>query len=454
MSHPLELAPYTIGIQMQNTASEAGKGAFPHLIPFPAPPPRFSPAAAYLSRLAPSSQLTMTKLLGCLVELLGSSTPAEEFPWAHLDYGRAIRLRQTLASRYAPATANLALCALRGVLREAWRLGDMSYESFRRVSDLAQVRGDRPSPRRSIDTRSDETLRGRRDLAILSVLYGTGLRRSELTHLDLAHVERDRLMVYGKGRQRRIARLGQDATAALGSWLELRGTAPGALFSPIHRSGALRPRRLSTEAAARITERLTAGDIFPIAREQSLLLHNRETRQRLPCLATTWCWSLDGRGPIARGIHCNGHMSWNNLPCSFTRSCVMHQNDIPYQQHEVDEIRTLTERGFAAEKHISALCIPHLMLWANRSALHSNLTNLLKAELQKGSQLGKLSTMMPYTDRTVMCRPLGIPFFGKAARPDRESVSTVRIPDLEHLAGDTFTFRNQQLESATRIFNN
>src|ERR1035441_5978945 len=181
MSHPLELAPYTIGIQMQNTASEAGKGAFPHLIPFPAPPPRFSPAAAYLSRLAPSSQLTMTKLLGCLVELLGSSTPAEEFPWAHLDYGRAIRLRQTLASRYAPATANLALCALRGVLREAWRLGDMSYESFRRVSDLAQVRGDRPSPRRSIDTRSDETLRGRRDLAILSVLYGTCLRRSGRT---------------------------------------------------------------------------------------------------------------------------------------------------------------------------------------------------------------------------------------------------------------------------------
>ena len=86
--------------------------------------------------------------------------------------------------------------------------------------------------------------------------------------------------------------------------------------------------------------------------------------------------------------------------------------------------------------------------------LHSNLTNLLKAELQKGSQLGKLSTMMPYTDRTVMRRPLGIPFFGKAACSGRESVSAVRVPDLEDLAGDTLTFRNQELEAASRIFNN
>src|ERR1019366_6884963 len=127
----------------------------------------------------PSSQLTMRKHLGRLVELLGSSTPAEEFAWAHLDYGQTLRLRQTLVARYAPATANLALAALRGVLREAWRLGDISYETFRRVSDLAHVRGDRFRPRRSVDTRSfyrllaatrnDETNRGRRDFAILSV---------------------------------------------------------------------------------------------------------------------------------------------------------------------------------------------------------------------------------------------------------------------------------------------
>jgi site-specific recombinase XerC len=254
---------------MQSTSPGVGKGAFPHLIPFPAPPPallpKLSPAAAYLSRLASSSQATMGKLLSRLIELLGSSTSVEDFAWAHLDYATTLRLRQALVTRYAPATANLALAALRGVLRETWRLGDISYETFRRVSDLAQVRGDRFRPRRSVDTRrierlltriqADQSPRGRRDFAIISVLFGAGLRRSELTQLDLAHVAGDRLMVFGKGRQWRTAELGHAAAATLGRWLELRGAAAGALFCPIHRSGALLARRLSSEAVARIVAR-------------------------------------------------------------------------------------------------------------------------------------------------------------------------------------------------------
>jgi len=257
--------------------SKVGKEAFSHAIPFPPPAPQFSPMAAYLSRLAPSSRVTMTKLLKRIVALLGSSTAAEAFPWSRLNYARAIQLRQTLASHYAPATANLALSALRGVLREAWRLGQMSYEDFRRTGDLAHVRGDCLRPRKSVDTRNiemllavtqgDQTLRGRRDLAILSVLYGVGLRRAELAHLDLSHVDGNRLMIFGKGRKWRTAKLGQDAATALESWLLFRGTLPGALFFPVHRSGALRPRRLSTEAIARIVAQRAheagAGELRP-----------------------------------------------------------------------------------------------------------------------------------------------------------------------------------------------
>lgn len=248
-----------------STFPEVGKGTFPHVIPFSPPTPRFSPVEAYLSRLAPSSRHTMAKLLRRLVEMLGSPTPAEAFSWSQLDYARTIALRQTLAVRYAPATANLALSALRGVLREAWRLGQMSYEDFRRASDLAHVRGDSQRPRRSVDTnlierllvvtRSDQTIRGRRDFAILSVLYAAGLRRAELTHLDLAHVDGSRLMVFGKGQQWRGAHLGPAAAAALKSWLEVRSATPGALFLPVHRSGTLLARRLSTEAIARIVAR-------------------------------------------------------------------------------------------------------------------------------------------------------------------------------------------------------
>ena len=62
---------------------------------------------------------------------------------------------------------------------------------------------------------------GRRDRAILEVLYGTGLRISELVGLSLADLDLDAglLRAYGKGAKERIVPLGRFATVALVSWL-------------------------------------------------------------------------------------------------------------------------------------------------------------------------------------------------------------------------------------------
>ena len=279
-------------MEIPDIHAKGGKYPFTHLtIPFPAPVKKLSPMTAYLSRLAPSSQLTMAKLLQRIVTLLGSSTAAEVFPWSRLDYATTMQLRQALVSRYAPATANLALCALRGVLREAWRLGQISFEDFKRAGDLARVRGDRTRPRKSVDTgkiekllavtSSDDTARGRRNLAILSVLYGAGLRRAELTHLDLAHIDGNRFMVFGKGQKWRTTQLRQDAVAALECWLEVRGTTPGALFLSIHRCGVLHHRRLSTEAIARIVARRAhaagVGELHPHDLRRALATRLLET---------------------------------------------------------------------------------------------------------------------------------------------------------------------------------
>jgi integrase/recombinase XerC len=73
-----------------------------------------------------------------------------------------------------------------------------------------------------------------RDAAMLEVLYGSGLRVSELVGLDLDHVslEHDELRVLGKGKKERLVPLGQQAHAALvrylGSRPELRNERTGA----------------------------------------------------------------------------------------------------------------------------------------------------------------------------------------------------------------------------------
>ncbi len=63
---------------------------------------------------------------------------------------------------------------------------------------------------------------GRRDRALIELLYSTGARVSEIAGLDLDAVDRANLLVrlFGKGRKERIVPLGEPAADALTAWLD------------------------------------------------------------------------------------------------------------------------------------------------------------------------------------------------------------------------------------------
>jgi site-specific recombinase XerD len=194
--------------------------------------------------------------------------------WAALRYQHTAAVRAVLADgRYAPTTANRHLAALRGVLRECWRLGYVGVEDYHRAADLPAIRGSRLPRGRALQTGELKALfdgcanDGRaatatRDAALLALLYGSGLRRAEVVALDLADYDRQAssLKIHGKGNKQRLAYLAAGAQAALDDWLELRGDAPGPLFWPIHRSGRLGPlRRLSPQAVLYLVRRRADG---------------------------------------------------------------------------------------------------------------------------------------------------------------------------------------------------
>lgn len=66
-----------------------------------------------------------------------------------------------------------------------------------------------------------DTVRGRRDRAWLEILYGTGLRVSELAHLRLAdlHLEERYLRCIGKGNKERVVPFGRRALETLEDYL-------------------------------------------------------------------------------------------------------------------------------------------------------------------------------------------------------------------------------------------
>jgi integrase/recombinase XerC len=111
---------------------------------------------------------------------------------------------------------------------------------------------------------------GLRDVAILELLYATGIRVGELCGLDVDDVDRSRrvVRVFGKGRKERTVPYGVPADVALGRWLQdgrarlLAPGAAGALFLGA-RGGRIDQRAVRTLVHRRLADVPGAPDLGP-----------------------------------------------------------------------------------------------------------------------------------------------------------------------------------------------
>jgi integrase/recombinase XerD len=220
------------------------------------------PVSVYLARLSPSSRDTMLGALEVAAAILTNGRlTAVQLPWQRLEYQHLAALRAKLAEQYAPATSNRYLTAVRCVLKECWRLGLMTHEAMARAADVQPVKGKRLPKGRALThlelTRlfeacaEDASIIGRRDAAVLAVLYGAGLRRSEAVNLDLSDYDpaSGELRVrQGKGNRDRLMFTANGSADALRAWLAVRGDIPGPLFLPINKGKRILWRRMTDKA--------------------------------------------------------------------------------------------------------------------------------------------------------------------------------------------------------------
>lgn len=71
----------------------------------------------------------------------------------------------------------------------------------------------------------EDSILARRDIAMMELTYGCGLRLAELTQLNMRDIEGNfaQVRVRGKGNKERILPLGKGAREALKAWLKVRG---------------------------------------------------------------------------------------------------------------------------------------------------------------------------------------------------------------------------------------
>ncbi|WP_307799443.1 tyrosine recombinase XerC [Actinomadura nitritigenes] len=123
---------------------------------------------------------------------------------------------------------------------------------------------------RLLDTLDAEGPMGLRDLAVLEVLYGTGVRVSELCGLDVDDLDTGRrtIRVLGKGNRERTVPVGEPAVRAVDDWLRAGRPAVAtedsgpALFLGA-RGGRLHPTSARRIVHSRISDAGTMPDLSP-----------------------------------------------------------------------------------------------------------------------------------------------------------------------------------------------
>jgi len=193
-----------------------------------------NPALVFLGRMTTEkSRGAMAGALKLLVRTAGAKeTDPVAFPWHEMRYQHATRLRAKLVEEgYAPGTVNHALAALKGVVREAWRLRLMPSDAMHRICErgglppvksqvLPKGRYVEPTEVEALFRNVGVGLAGARNAALLAVMFGCGLRRAEVALLEVKdyHPEAVEVHVRGKGHKERLVPC-PSARKAIEKWL-------------------------------------------------------------------------------------------------------------------------------------------------------------------------------------------------------------------------------------------
>jgi site-specific recombinase XerD len=222
-----------------------------------------NPAVVYLAGLnTETGRRTMRQALDTIAEMLtGNQADAMTLDWSAVRVQHIAAVRTRLQEQgHKPATINKYLCALRGTLKAAWLLGYITAEDYHKAAAVKGVKTETLPAGRELSGAEISALiktcdvdlspAGVRDAAVIALLYGTGLRRSEVVNLDLVDYDSatGRLVVRGKGGKERIVWVTGGAVTALADWLAVRGNPPGALFWPVGKGGRLENRRMTSQA--------------------------------------------------------------------------------------------------------------------------------------------------------------------------------------------------------------
>lgn len=193
-----------------------------------------------------------------------------QITWRDFDRPWLLLAKEALSvDQCSPDTINAVLSMLKGVALQAWELKIISDHRYLRIKNTKSIRGKRIPKRRWLDKNdivslldqclTDDRVQGLRDAALLALLYGCGLRRSEIVGIDIEHMNEKggEIRILGKGNKERMVYPPARTWEMLREWIsDGRGDHAGALFCRIRKGDVVTTDRLTDQSVYYIMKRL------------------------------------------------------------------------------------------------------------------------------------------------------------------------------------------------------
>jgi len=180
-----------------------------------------------------------------------------------LSKGTVQRYKAALTqSGLSPATVNLRLSAIRKLVTEAADNDLIDPNVAAAIGRVKSVKAagvrlgnwlDKDQAQALINMPNPKTLKGARDRAILAVLIGTGIRRSEAARLTFEHIQQREgrwviLDLVGKRKRTRTVPMPSWAKAAVDWWAEKAGISQGRVFRSFRRGDRISGKSMTAQA--------------------------------------------------------------------------------------------------------------------------------------------------------------------------------------------------------------
>ena len=184
--------------------------------------------------------------------------------WSKLNHISVLKFIRFKSKINAHTTVNLYLTIIKGLSKECWQYGLISIEAFMLIQSVKKLKGHRNRAGRALDIdeinkiieyfNSCKSNRSVRNRAIFALACGAGLRRREISAVNIENIDTESLSTIGKGNKERTVYLSKFVKSSIKEWVKRIKSTKGALFVGVDRFDKIGEKRIGYGGIHRVMQ--------------------------------------------------------------------------------------------------------------------------------------------------------------------------------------------------------